>query len=949
MPVQWTQSYIGSQSMTDTSSNNHIHNPLFDRGITHDGLELVRDRFLKLNRERMLRTRTALLPRQQIFLDLLPLLIHINHPILPGYNSQSAPCGIDGYQPDTLTLERVRKNIARSMEYRPEDQSPPLIHSVFLMGSCGTVAQAEDSDLDVWLCHHATIDEIGLEKLYHKAGAITEWAKTLGLEIHFFLMNNDQFRRGQRDQLSAESAGTSQHFLLLDEFYRSALLVAGRYPIWWLVPPEEEVNYQEYTALLHSQGFVGPDESIDFGGVSDIPAGEFIGAGVWQLYKAISSPYKAVLKLLLTEVYARDFPRVLPLSVSLKQSIHDGITDADTLDPYVMVYQRLANYLQERNEFDRLELVRRAFYFKVGIHLSQLNISNTTWRRQLLEKLIREWQWPPEQLLNLDTRNRWKLRRVREEHRFLVAELTNSYRFLQDFAQRSKRPALIKSQEMTLLGRKLYAAFERKRNKVEWLNPGIAPDLSEEQLFFHSSGFGSQRRWAVSTSARHDFEADAILQEHDHLSGLLCWCYCNGLINDYSRLRLNGKQDGVNESDLRRLADHLCKYLPRRAYAADPDKHEFFNRPKVPETLLLYLNLGQHALNALGAAGLSKHTNSYPIDQIEIVIINSWGEVATLAYTGTETVLDAFRTYQQLMVAASRGSHPPSIHALSFNDTDDRLLKRSQHLPKLLYRAFYTKPANKRLVIKLSSGFYILQSKNDELHSIFASNYATLIQCLGRGQREYSPVILDRYCVPNTALAAIINTASRPDCYLFFHRIGDSAELFLRDERGSLHHSNAAFTSVEALIQPLLAFLHECKKEQGSKHQFHVFELHQENEAWSCEPITDFDDPIDKGAHNTPQLHLEALAQTQDAGRLVFDMRCNDQLFSYAHAGQKLFDELAEQLQLLNKQPQHYQLNRIDLSMMLPQQTCVYMRYKQHIEEILNTSVLAHAFGSPDV
>ena len=100
MPVQWTQSYIGSQSMTDTSSNNHIHNPLFDRGITHDGLELVRDRFLKLNRERMLRTRTALLPRQQIFLDLLPLLIHINHPILPGYNSQSAPCGIDGYQPD---------------------------------------------------------------------------------------------------------------------------------------------------------------------------------------------------------------------------------------------------------------------------------------------------------------------------------------------------------------------------------------------------------------------------------------------------------------------------------------------------------------------------------------------------------------------------------------------------------------------------------------------------------------------------------------------------------------------------------------------------------------------------------------------------------------------------------------------------------------------------------
>ena len=82
-----------------------ISHPLFDRGISHAALKQVRERFTKLNHERLLRTRTALLPRQQIFLDLLPLLIHINHPILPGYKSANAPCGIDGYTPDELTLE----------------------------------------------------------------------------------------------------------------------------------------------------------------------------------------------------------------------------------------------------------------------------------------------------------------------------------------------------------------------------------------------------------------------------------------------------------------------------------------------------------------------------------------------------------------------------------------------------------------------------------------------------------------------------------------------------------------------------------------------------------------------------------------------------------------------------------------------------------------------------
>ena len=917
-----------------------ISHPLFDRGISHAGLKQVRERFTKLNHERLLRTRTALLPRQQIFLDLLPLLIHINHPILPGYKSANTPCGIDGYTPDELTLERVRSNIARSVQYRHDEQAAPLIHSVFLMGSCGTVAQAEDSDLDVWLCHHNSIDELGLQRLYNKAAAISDWARSLGLDIHFFLMDSEQFRRGQRDRISAEAAGTSQHYLLLDEFYRSALLVAGRYPLWWLVPPSEEVNYQEYTALLHAQGFVGPDESIDFGGVSDIPAGEFIGAGVWQLYKAISSPYKAALKLLLTEAYARDFPNVVPLCIDLKEAVYRGEVSSDDFDPYIMVYRRLAEYLSSRNEFDRLELIRRAFYFKVGIRLSQTAGSTAPWRRKLLETLIAQWQWPAEQLLNLDTRSRWKIRRVREEHRFLVAELTNSYRFLQDFAQQSNSPALIKSQEMTLLGRKLYAAFERKRNKVEWLNPGIAPDVSEEQLFFHTLGFGEQRRWAVSSSARHDFEHDAILQEHEHLSGLLCWCFCNGLINDYTQLRLNARQDGVSENDLREMARHLSGHLPRKAYAADPHKHEAFNRPKVPEAMLLYINLGQGALSSLGAAGLAKHNSSYPITHIEIVVINSWGEVSSLAFAGQEAIIDAFRVYQQLMLAASKASAAPIIDALCFNDPEQKLRKRVRHLPRLLHRAFYTQPKNKRVIIKLSNGFHILQTENDELRSIHAHSYSTLIQCLGRGQTSFSPLLMDQYCAPNSALASIVDTATTPDCYVFFHRRDDFADLFVRDERGSLHYTTAAFSNVNQLLLPLVLFLQRCRTEQAGKHQFRLFELHQQDNRWRSQAL-DLNELITKSPAEDTRVQLEAIAKTDSKGRLVFDMRYRDQHFSYDKAGPALFDQLASQLLLQETRPTHYQLDAINLSSQPPQQTCVYLRYKQHIEEILNTSVLS--------
>src|SRR5690606_23505808 len=141
-------------------------------------------------------------------------------------------------------------------------------------------------------------DEVLL--LRQKCDDISRWAGTLGLEAHFFLMESEKFRLGEREGVSGEDCGSSQHYLLLDEFYRTGLLIAGRVPIWWLVPPAEERHYNYYAETLRNKRFIKPAETIDFGTVAHLPAGEFIGAGVWQLYKAIDSPYKSVIKLLLT-------------------------------------------------------------------------------------------------------------------------------------------------------------------------------------------------------------------------------------------------------------------------------------------------------------------------------------------------------------------------------------------------------------------------------------------------------------------------------------------------------------------------------------------------------------------------------------------------------------------------------------------------------------------------
>lgn len=59
--------------------------PDIDDGIDRKVLTQLRARFLKVNAGRLERALLGLSSRQQIVLRLLPLLFHVNHPLLPGY------------------------------------------------------------------------------------------------------------------------------------------------------------------------------------------------------------------------------------------------------------------------------------------------------------------------------------------------------------------------------------------------------------------------------------------------------------------------------------------------------------------------------------------------------------------------------------------------------------------------------------------------------------------------------------------------------------------------------------------------------------------------------------------------------------------------------------------------------------------------------------------------
>ena len=410
----------------------HLSAPALNEGTGRQVLQQLRGRFLSVNQGRLARAMEGLAPRQQALLNLLALFFHINHPLLPGYVSACTPAGVSGYEPDTTTLAAAR-HLIRDFSCSMGNSCPlQPIHGLFLMGSLGTLAQTDQSDMDVWICLAPDLSDAAVSALRKKCRRLEAWATSQGCEAHFFLIDA-QLRNDEGDE--------PRQRLLLDEFYRTAIWLAGRTPLWWWVPVHEEARYAEFAGGLLDVRAVGRNETIDLGHLAHIAPGEFLGAGLWQLFKGIESPYKSLLKLLLIEVYASEHPQVNCLSLDFKQSVYANQLDLDELDPYVVVYRRIERYLKGRAELQRLELVRRSLYLKVGHKLSN-GETGMQWQRRLLKRLTREWGWDEQHLAMLDNRSQWQAQQISHERRALARELSVSYRSLRQFACDEQTPAL---------------------------------------------------------------------------------------------------------------------------------------------------------------------------------------------------------------------------------------------------------------------------------------------------------------------------------------------------------------------------------------------------------------------------------------------------------------------------------------------------------------------------
>ncbi len=934
--------------MTKPHQEPSIHLGSPGEEISIQDLQTIKRRFKRLNQLREQRIQEFLQPRQQAFLDLLPLLFHCNFPMLPGFISSSTPAGIPEYNPSIQTINTARQ-LAKNFDYTRRTSRICPIEGLFLMGSVGSIAFSKTSDMDIWLCHQSDLLSGAIDELQRKATAIENWATSLGLEVHFFLMDSKQFRLGQNTPISTESSGQTQHYLLLEEFYRTAIYIAGKSPAWWLVPPHEENDYARYIRHLIDNMFIPEHELIDFGGFDAVPAEEFTSATLWHLYKALHSPHKSLLKLLLMECYASEYPQPKWLCQDIKKAVYQGSYMTTDLDPYLLIYQKVEKYLQQAHSHGRLALARQCFYLKVmGSSDNTMDSQTRTSREKYMHYIAQQWNWPASAIDDLKYQRLWNIKKATSEHVVIVQQLTHCYRMIMGFAKEHVSQNQENSNDLKLIGRKLYSFLEKKPGKIEIITTRSEVHAKENTLSIVETHPSDDREgWAlylknVQMSNAAHFEP---IQKCRTLIEVLCWLVINGLYHKQLQLQFSSHSLKMPPEELHSTLAQINLFLSQNFNHDTP--LEDYQTLKTQLNSLVIINMGLSDDDALCVMSERSDALSYGmnrhcfIQSINRISLSSWSEITTSYAEGIEGL---FNCLTDIINNNKKPLSPSNLKFVCHTQARAKdIILRVEAVFNTLITLFSKPHYNRspRYILTGGTSFYVFQLENKTLGYKELSTKKLLLKELARPQEQFSTVHFDQAVLENTPIH-LIYSLNRPQVIqLFYYENKTETSIYIVDEKGALYIQQHSKANPNQLLKQYSIFL-ESILNRNFFESFLSIEYYEIRK--SSVGIFSYNQVQVKAASSNKELSLRITGEDTHTG-IIYTIYCNEKEFSSLDHGNQVFYAAYQHILQFRNGKINYPIHITDIDLPLsafridsPEQleTIHYLNYKQKIENKFN-------------
>ncbi len=541
------------------------------------------------------------------FLKMLPGVISSCHCFYGGKRITVPACSVAGYTPDLNVLGLLQKHgfldapsDPLTGEAQPHEIFP--IEALYTIGSIGTIAQAKASDLDIWVCCRSKTRNKDLQKsLSNKLQHIEKWAMaTFDLEVHFFLMQLDDIKENNFGFTDKESAGSTQAQLLKEEFYRTSIFIAGGKPCWWYVSPDaNDDGYNNSLNRLNKAVSLQGRNILDLGHLHEIPSEEFFGASLWQIVKALKSPFKSVMKLALLDKYMHYRDTGIFLCNRIKNNLFLEARDLWDIDPYAVMFREIFEYYKGIDQKDAQDIMRLAFLHKSGIYLA----AQSTGRfYELQEYHFMEYFFPYSES-DIASHVEPRGAKIDNEENYtesytalvklgekLIRYMFDTYNTIHGLWERLDLDTHITQEDMTKLGRKVFSHLGQRPDKIMRV-----PFMDASKNIFLALEFsseGAQGRppvWIAkgeppkrkgSKSVKEEIRRDNCLER------LLAWLVSNGVYANETSLQSASMEFSISLPDISDLLKSLTDFFPLQS-TFEPDINENIRPEEVVKAFLI--------------------------------------------------------------------------------------------------------------------------------------------------------------------------------------------------------------------------------------------------------------------------------------------------------------------------------------------------------------------------
>lgn len=832
----------------------------------------VRDLYLKWNQQQIDYLSTELGDEAADLVRLLPLLLHINNRFLPGYISMDTPIGIKSYKPGTDVLNTARQ-LNDKFRYNAEDTIDTyVIEGLYFQSSL------LQKKLQCWVFRKDDLTDIQIGLLQNKLHKLADWYQSRQLTIKFDFVDLGAFRQ------SPEYLNQAHSGLWLDYFYSESIRLAGKYPLWWMVPADRENDYDAYRQYVRDRRFI-EGEYLDLGNASDYRAEDLLAYAISLVQQVKKEPELCLFNLLLVAQKAAALPQRDGVAMRIKQAFYQG-----ELPPIAV--EAMSQLLESAFARDAAQQAGAPASSPARI-ISQLRKISVSLNPYLLDNLLGDSWQPTSEIYGIDNViSRLNLfKGISQKINQLFASILEVYRY---------QPG-----ESTAEA-DLVETAENMRNFLQE-SAGRVPLYSGK----HNTAFmferiqlrherGDDSRWSLVLYDTED--AEKIIQNFSSVLSLLAWCWLNRLVDQSTQVSVACPGREIKQIEARYILEILIqKIAPQRVYDIPP---EAFEHPPRPVQSLLFVNFVS-AGNATDALLENddpfnlKSSTGHPGSHCEQLIINSWGDVSTRQYNDNLGIIDCLCDWLQY-ASIDRLSMPQRMEIFGHGTADSTYLSLRVTQVYNEMQAFFlrNKLPRGRFILRLGNEYYQVQQQDATIRPEKIGSHDRLLHYLERASVVFLNTGFETLAFPQEPLKDIYRRNKADTIQVFYRVIGRGAICWVLDERGSLWRDEIRLFDRESFVTQWL-YLYRNLRNRLKK----LMRLETEPPLLEVQQIS-FNQlgglefyPVGAEGVSAYKTFFDIQLQIVEAQQIEqLSLRCDGRWFSYEEFGEKALPECARYL-----------------------------------------------------